>query len=148
MTEDEQWMQRAIELGKQVQGTTGDNPYVGCVIVRVGQILGEGATQSPGNPHAEIMAIRDAEGKGYSVKGASLYTTVEPCSFYGRTPACALTLIDKEIARVIVGIQDPHPRVQGEGVRLLREAQIEVVENICADAVRLYLKDWLLTHTT
>ena len=139
------YMQHAIALGKKVKGKTGDNPYVGCVIVADSQIIGEGATHPPGGPHAEVAAIQDAEKKQHFVRGTTIYCTVEPCSFYGRTPACALMLIEKQIARVVVGIRDPHPKVNGKGMSLLREAGVEVRENVCEDAVRSYLKDWLVT---
>ena len=142
------FMQQAIDLGKQAKGTTGDNPYVGCLVVLHEEIIGKGSTQPPGGPHAEIAALNDAESRNLSVTGATVYTTVEPCSFYGRTPACALTLIEKKIVRVVIGIRDPHPRVNGKGIELLRSAKIEVIEDICGDVVRDYLSDWLKSHSS
>ena len=143
MTEDEFFMQAAIALGKQAYGTTGDNPYVGCVIVQNGHIIGKGKTHPPGGPHAEISAFLDAAQQNRSVRGATLYSTVEPCTFFGRTPPCTQAIIENQIKRVVVGTRDPHPRVQGNGVRLLKAAGIEVTENICHALVEDYLHEWL-----
>ncbi len=140
---DEVFMKQAIELGKQAKGATGNNPYVGSVIVREGIVLGEGKTQPPGGPHAEISAFLDAEKKLHSVSGATLYSTVEPCTFYGRTPPCTSAIICKKIDRVVIGIRDPHPNVQGAGIRLLREAGIVVRERVCQSLVEDYLMEWL-----
>ncbi|MGK5093499.1 bifunctional diaminohydroxyphosphoribosylaminopyrimidine deaminase/5-amino-6-(5-phosphoribosylamino)uracil reductase RibD [Deltaproteobacteria bacterium TL4] len=137
------YMKHAIELGKKVKGKTGDNPYVGCVIVNDTGIIGEGNTCPPGGDHAEIVAMKSAESRQLTVKDATVYSTVEPCSFFGRTPACALTLIEKKVARVVVGIRDPHPKVNGKGIQLLKEAGLEVTEGICAQEIRSYLSDWL-----
>ena len=143
---DDIYMKQAILLGKNAKGKTGDNPYVGCIIVKDGKVLGEGCTSPPGGPHAEVMALMDAEQRGEPVIGATLYSTVEPCSFYGRTPACAKIIIERKIARVVVGIRDPHPRVNGAGIQMLQTAGIEVKENVCQEAVRVYLIDWLNTY--
>ncbi len=143
---DQQFMKRAIELGKLVKGTTGDNPYVGCVIVIENRVIGEGNTQPPGGPHAEISAFLDAEQHNRSVQGATLYSTVEPCSFFGRTPPCTSAIIQKQIKRVVIGIRDPHPRVSGEGIRLLKVEGIEVTENVCQTEVRDYLSEWLKSY--
>ena len=137
------FMTRALELGEQVFKKTGDNPWVGCVIVRDGKVLGEGHTQSSGIPHAEAEAIRSAESQGHSLSGSILYSTVEPCSFHGRCPSCAETIIEKISHYVVIAIRDPHPKVNGEGIRLLRQAGITVTEGIQAEAVRVSLKDWL-----
>ncbi|MBF0353055.1 MAG: riboflavin biosynthesis protein RibD [SAR324 cluster bacterium] len=136
-------MKEAICQGLMAQGSTGDNPFVGCVIVRDGIIIGRGRTQPPGQAHAEVMAVRDAENHGYSLKNSTVYTTVEPCSFYGRTPPCASLLIEKQVGRVIIGIRDPHPKVNGMGVDMLHNAGIEVVEGVCHREVSEYLSDWL-----
>ena len=145
---DVYYMQQAIALGKQAQGQTGNNPYVGCVIVKEGQVIGQGKTQPPGQPHAEASAILNAVAQGYAVAGATVYTTVEPCSFHGRTPSCALALIEQKVARVVLGIRDPHPRVNGQGMQMLQTAGIEVLENICAEEIRAYLRDWLALQTS
>ena len=137
-------MRRAIELGRGVEGTTGDNPNVGCVIVASGVIVAEGATQPPGHPHAEATALLAAQAAGIPVQGATLYTTVEPCSFEGRTPACAPAIVRAGIARVVLGVRDPHPRVNGRGVAILRAAGVAVVEGVDRDEVTDYLRAWLL----
>jgi diaminohydroxyphosphoribosylaminopyrimidine deaminase / 5-amino-6-(5-phosphoribosylamino)uracil reductase len=103
------------------------NPRVTCSIYSLsGASLGQGHTQPPGLAHAEVMALRDAAAKGYSVKGATAYVTLEPCSHYGRTPPCCNALIDAGIAKVVVAILDPNPLVSGRGVQMLRSAGIEV----------------------
>ena len=145
--QDEIFMKQAIELGMQAKGTTGDNPYVGCVIVKEGIVLGEGKTQPPGGAHAEISALLDAEQKQRSVSGATLYTTVEPCTFFGRTPPCTSAIIRNGIKRVVIGIRDPHPKVQGKGTHQLRISGIVVKENVCQSLVEDYLLEWLQRYT-
>ena len=143
LCDDDIWMKQAIELGKQVLGKTEDNPAVGCLITLSGKILGKGMTQPPGESHAEISAFLDAEKNGLFTKGATLYSTVEPCTFFARTPPCTKAIIQKQIRRVVIGIRDPHVKVQGRGVKILQEAGIEVVENVCHLLVEEYLADWL-----
>ena len=138
-----QFMLRALQLGEQVRHKTGDNPWVGCVIVKDEQVLGEGYTHVVGGPHAEVDAIQNAEANGYSLKGSTLYCTVEPCSFYGRTPSCAKTIVEKQISHVVLAIRDPHPKVNGKGVRILREGGITVIEGVEEQAARLSLHNWL-----
>jgi diaminohydroxyphosphoribosylaminopyrimidine deaminase/5-amino-6-(5-phosphoribosylamino)uracil reductase len=137
------FMIRALKLGKRAFKKTGDNPWVGCVIVKNNKILGEGHTQPGGIPHAEAEAIRNAEIRGHSLSGSTLYCTVEPCSFQSRSPSCANTIIEKNISHVVTAIRDPHPKVNGEGIRLLKEAGILVTEGIEEDAARLSLAEWL-----
>lgn len=140
-------MRAAIEEAESARGTTGDNPWVGCVIVSAcGELLGRGHTQGPGEDHAEIAAARDAEARGLSVVGATLYSTLEPCSFHGRTPACARSIASRGIARVVIGMHDPHPRVDGLGARILREAGVDVIESVCEADVRRQLGAWVLGH--
>ncbi len=141
--DDESYMQKALELGRAVAGNTGDNPPVGCVIVREGENIGQGATQPPGGFHAEAMAVREAEASGHSVAGSDVYVTLEPCAFTGRTPPCSRLLVEKRPRRVIVGIRDPHPQVRGAGIAEMREAGIEVVEGVMADDLRRVLAGWL-----
>ena len=140
---DARFMRRALGLGERARGRTGDNPHVGCVIVSAGRVIGEGWTSEPGQHHAEVNALLAAETAGHSVSGATLYATVEPCCFVGRTPACSATLVGKGIARVVFGIRDPHPRVNGRGAAQLRDAGIEVTEGVCAEEIRASLRDWL-----
>ena len=140
---DPSFMIRAIKLGKRAFKKTGDNPWVGCVIVKDDKILGEGHTQPGGIPHAEAEAIRIAEIKGYSLRGSTLYCTVEPCSFHGRSSSCVNKIIEKKISHVVTAIRDPHPKVNGEGIRILKEAGISVTEGVEEDAARVSLADWL-----
>ena len=137
------FMIRAIKLGKRAFKKTGDNPWVGCVIVKDNKIIGEGHTQPGGIPHAEAEAISIAESKGHSLIGSTLYSTVEPCSFYGRSSSCANKIIEKKISHVVTAIRDPHPKVNGEGIRVLKEAGISVTEGVEEYAARVSLADWL-----
>ncbi len=140
-------MRATITEGEHARGSTGDNPWVGCLIVDAsGVVLARGHTQGPGEDHAEIAAVREAKAAGRSVVGATLYSTLEPCSFHGRTPACAHVVVREQIARVVIGMRDPHPRVDGAGIRILREAGLEVVEGVCEDEVRRQLGAWVLMH--
>lgn len=142
--EHERWMRSAIEEAELARGTTGDNPWVGCVIVREGALIGRGHTLGPGEDHAEIAAARDAQARGLSVVGATLYSTLEPCSFHGRTPACARAIAERGIARVVTGMRDPNPRVDGAGARILRDAGVEVIEGVCEAEVRRQLGVWVI----
>ena len=117
------YMTRALNLAEQAQGRTSPNPAVGAVVVRDGVVVGEGATQPPGQAHAEVMALNQA---GDAAEGADLYVTLEPCAFQGRTPPCADTIIAAGIRRVSIGVLDPHPQVNGRGVTLLQNAGIRV----------------------
>ncbi len=119
-------MRRALALAERAMFTTTPNPRVGCVIVQDGRIIGEGFTQPAGQDHAEVQAMKDARTRGESVRGATAYVTLEPCSHYGRTPPCAKGLIDAGVKRVIAAMEDPNPLVAGRGLSLLRDAGIEV----------------------
>ncbi len=139
---DQEYMREAIAVGRAVEGQTGDNPAVGCVLVRDGRIVSRGGTQPPGSCHAEAWAIRAAEDAGVAISDCDLYVTLEPCSFHGRTPACSALIAQKLPRRVIVGSRDPHPRVRGRGIGELRAAGIEVVEGVLAEEVRAALANW------
>ena len=140
-------MKLAIAEADRARGSTGDNPWVGCVITDCdGAVLAKGHTQGPGEHHAEIEAILEAKAGGHAVKGTAIYSTLEPCSFHGRTPACSRVIIDHEIGLVVVGMRDPHPRVDGEGIRILRDAGIDVIEGVCERQVRRQLGVWVLEH--
>ena|SRR5580765_271146 len=143
--EHEKWMRLAIEEAEKARGTTGDNPWVGCAIVSPhGELVGRGHTLGPGEDHAEIAAARDAQARGHVVVGATLYSTLEPCSFHGRTPACARSIAERGISRVVTGMRDPHPRVDGAGTLILRNAGVEVIEGVCEAEVRRQLGLWVL----
>lgn len=120
---DEQYMQLALDLAKSAEGHTNPNPLVGAVIVKDGVIVGTGLHRKAGEAHAEVHAFRMA---GEHAKGATLYVTLEPCSHFGKTPPCANLVKDSGVKRVVVALQDPNPNVAGRGIRLLRDAGIEV----------------------
>jgi diaminohydroxyphosphoribosylaminopyrimidine deaminase / 5-amino-6-(5-phosphoribosylamino)uracil reductase len=140
-------MRLAISEAELARGSTGDNPWVGCLIVGArGEILARGHTQGPGEDHAEISAVREAKARGLAVAGATMYSTLEPCSFHGRTPACSRVIVDHRLARVVIGMRDPHPRVDGEGARILLNAGIEVIEGVLEREVRRQLGSWVLAY--
>ncbi|HEY9667019.1 MAG TPA: bifunctional diaminohydroxyphosphoribosylaminopyrimidine deaminase/5-amino-6-(5-phosphoribosylamino)uracil reductase RibD [Coleofasciculaceae cyanobacterium] len=130
---DRTMMQRCIELARRALGRTTPNPLVGSVIVQNGEIVGEGFHPAAGQPHAEIFALRAA---GEKAKGATLYVNLEPCNHYGRTPPCSEALVTAGVAKVVVGMVDPNPRVSGGGIERLREAGIEVVVGVEEAACR------------
>jgi diaminohydroxyphosphoribosylaminopyrimidine deaminase/5-amino-6-(5-phosphoribosylamino)uracil reductase len=121
--DDHCYMARALELAERGLYTTTPNPRVGCVVVRDGKIIGEGWHQHAGGPHAEVNALAAA---GASVKGATAYVSLEPCSHHGRTPPCARALVSSGVARVVAAMRDPNPEVAGKGFALLEQAGIAV----------------------
>lgn len=116
-------MRRALALAERGLYTTDPNPRVGCVLVRDGAVVGEGFHARAGEPHAEVLALRDA---GERARGATAYVTLEPCSHVGRTPPCADALIAAGVTQVVAASMDPNPRVAGAGFGRLRQAGIEV----------------------
>ena len=127
------FMRQALELAEGALYVPSPNPRVGCVIVRDAQVIGRGATQAVGSHHAEIMALRDVQARGLNAEGSTVYITLEPCSHHGRTPPCVDALIAARPQRVVFAHFDPNPHVAGRGMRLLREAGIEVNVGVCAD---------------
>jgi diaminohydroxyphosphoribosylaminopyrimidine deaminase/5-amino-6-(5-phosphoribosylamino)uracil reductase len=123
-------MQIALRLARRGLGRVWPNPAVGCVIVSDGRIVGRGWTQPGGRPHAETEALARAGGRA---RGATAYVTLEPCAHHGVTPPCAGALIDAGIKRAVVAAGDPDPRVDGGGLRILAEAGIEVVTDVCRE---------------
>ena len=120
---DLRWMERCVALARQAEGRTAPNPMVGAVVVRDGRAVGEGWHARAGEPHAEVGALSQA---GELARAATLYVSLEPCSHHGRTPPCTEAIIRAGIARVVVGMADPNPKVDGSGIARLREAGIEV----------------------
>tara|TARA_Y100001934_G_scaffold132054_1_gene160125 strand:- start:1258 stop:2370 length:1113 start_codon:yes stop_codon:yes gene_type:complete len=120
---DKAYMQSAINLAARGLGLTWPNPAVGCVIVRDDKVIARGWTQPGGRPHAESEALRRA---GKKAGGSTVYVTLEPCAHQGTTPPCAKALIDANVRRVVIGIKDPDPRVNGAGIKMLQEAGILV----------------------
>jgi diaminohydroxyphosphoribosylaminopyrimidine deaminase/5-amino-6-(5-phosphoribosylamino)uracil reductase len=126
---DAHFMTAALALARRGLGTVWPNPAVGCVLVNDGRIVGRGWTQPGGRPHAEVEALGRA---GDAAKGATAYVTLEPCSHHGKTPPCSEALIEAGVARVVIALEDPDPRVDGRGVAALRQAGIEVVQGVGA----------------
>lgn len=138
--DDHRWMAQALRLAERGAYTTRPNPMVGCVIVRDGVCVGEGFHQRAGGPHAEVFALRAA---GELARGATAYVTLEPCAHYGRTPPCALALIEAGVRRVVAAMADPFPQVNGGGFALLREAGIEVLSGVMQAQARTLNRGFL-----
>ena len=120
--QDVAFMQLALDLAKQGEFTTTPNPSVGCVLVKDGKVVGKGFHAKAGEPHAEVMALREA---GEKARGATAYVTLEPCSHFGRTPPCAKGLVEAGVSKVIAAMYDPNPQVAGKGLQILSDAGIE-----------------------
>ena len=121
--DDRRYLRAAIRLARRHEGLTRDNPSVGCLLVRDRRILGRGVTALGGRPHAEVVALREA---GPFAVGATAYVSLEPCAHHGRSPPCADALIDANVARVVIGLRDPFPDVDGRGIERLRAAGVAV----------------------
>lgn len=130
---DHGMMARALQLAERGLWTTSPNPRVGCVLVRDGEIVGEGWHEKAGEPHAEIHALRAA---GEQARGATTYVTLEPCSHHGRTPPCAEALIAAGVSRVVAAMSDPNPLVAGQGLAMLRAAGIETASGLMENEAR------------
>jgi diaminohydroxyphosphoribosylaminopyrimidine deaminase/5-amino-6-(5-phosphoribosylamino)uracil reductase len=128
-------MQRCLDLAIQGLGTVSPNPMVGCVIVLNDSIIGEGYHQKFGGPHAEVEAIASVVDKSV-LKDSTLYVSLEPCSHHGKTPPCSDLIIQHQIKKVVVGVQDPNPLVSGKGILKLQNAGIELELGILSDACR------------
>lgn len=126
--EDTRWMRLALSLGARGLGRVWPNPAVGCVLVADGRVVGRGWTAPGGRPHAEIVALAQA---GPAARGACAYVSLEPCNHTGQTGPCAQALIDADVSRVVVAVEDPDPRVAGGGIARLRAAGVEVVTGVC-----------------
>ena len=130
-------MHEALALAHLSIGLSEPNPRVGCVITAVdGRTIGKGHTQQAGGPHAEVMALRDAQANGEATVGATAYVTLEPCSHHGRTPPCCDALIQAGVARVVVAVLDPNPLVAGQGAQRLRAAGITVDIGLLAETAQ------------
>lgn len=142
--QDERWMRLALSLAQRGLGRVWPNPAVGCVIVKDDKVLGRGWTQRGGRPHAETVALAQA---GDAAKGATAYVTLEPCAHHGKTPPCAKALVAAGIARVVSAIDDPDSRVAGQGYETLRNAGIELTEDVLVDEAADINKGFLLNRT-
>lgn len=139
--QDERFMRRALALARRGAGKTSPNPVVGAVLVRKGRIVGEGWHQFAGGAHAEVNALRKANGD-------TLYVTLEPCCTYGRTPPCTDAIIAAGIKRVVVAATDPNPRHRGCGIKILKKAGIKVTTNVLAGeaaALNPSFNKWIVT---
>ena len=123
-------MQRALQLAEAATRRAAPNPGVGCVLVRDGEVIGEGATAQVGGDHAEIQALKDCRARGLSTRGATVYTTLEPCSHHGRTPPCASELLEAGVARVVAAIVDPYHEVAGRGLSMLQAGGADVASGL------------------
>lgn len=145
--DDERWMRRCFELARRGAGAVSPNPMVGAIVVQKGKIAGRGYHKTFGGPHAEVNAINDALLRREDIRGATLFVNLEPCAHHGKTPPCAKAIINHGISKVVCAIEDPNPRVAGEGFRMLRNAGVRVVTgSLREEATRLNEK--FLRHIT
>jgi diaminohydroxyphosphoribosylaminopyrimidine deaminase/5-amino-6-(5-phosphoribosylamino)uracil reductase len=149
---NEELMRRALRLAARARGNTSPNPMVGALLIKGERILGQGYHHQAGQPHAEIEAISDAERRGFSPKGATLYVTLEPCSTYGRTPPCTEAIIAAGIKQVMIGTLDPNPKHAGRGLNLLADhgVRVEAAKNpLAADcaALNTAFNHWIVHRT-
>src|SRR5204863_1530203 len=127
------WMQRAFDLAERGRGHVEPNPLVGAVLVKDGQMVGEGWHEKFGQAHAEVNAIAQA---GAAARGATLYVTLEPCRHHGKTPPCTDAVIRAGIGRVVAALEDPFPQVAGQGAAILRAAGVPIEFGLCAAEAR------------
>jgi diaminohydroxyphosphoribosylaminopyrimidine deaminase/5-amino-6-(5-phosphoribosylamino)uracil reductase len=123
MKDDERWMKRVLRLAEMGRGRTSPNPMVGAILVKDGEVAGEGYHAKAGEAHAEIIALQQAREEA---RGAVLYLNLEPCTHYGKTPPCAPQVIESGVKRVVIGMEDPNPLVKGKGIEMLRRAGLDV----------------------
>lgn len=136
-------MRLALSLAARGLGRVWPNPAVGCVIIKDGKLLGRGWTARGGRPHAETVALKQA---GSTAKGATAYVTLEPCAHHGKTPPCADALVAAGIARVVCALDDPDSRVAGKGYKILRDAGINLTEDVLMDAASELNQGFLLNR--
>lgn len=135
MEAENKYMARCFALARGGAGNTSPNPMVGAVIVHAGKIIGEGFHRKYGEAHAEVNAVASVRDESL-LKDSTMYVSLEPCSHYGKTPPCSELIIRKQIPRVVIGCLDPYPEVSGRGVRMLREAGVEVVTGLLEEEAR------------
>lgn len=143
--EDELFMRRCVQLAALGLGKVQPNPMVGAVIVHQNRIIGEGYHHQYGQPHAEVNAIASVRDTSL-LKESTLYVSLEPCSHFGKTPPCADAIIQQGIPKVVVGTTDPHDKVNGNGIKKLRDAGVEVIEHVCENECRELNKRFFTYH--
>lgn len=136
----EYFMRQAMLEGKKALPHCHPNPPVGCVIVKNGKIIARGHTNEPGSDHAEAMALKQVPDH---IDDLALYVTLEPCSFYGRTPSCAKSIAKRQVKSVHVGMIDPHPKNRGVGIQILEKANIEVIIGVLEVEIAVDLNPYL-----
>ena len=145
MTQHEIFMRRCLTLAKKGLGHTYPNPLVGSIIVYNGKIIGEGYHTKAGEPHAEINAINSVKDKTL-LKKSTLYVNLEPCSHYGKTPPCAVKIAELQIPRVVIGTIDTTSKVNGKGIKILKDAGIEVITGVLEKESRQINKRFFTYH--
>lgn len=138
--QDQRFMKMALALARRAEGRTSPNPMVGAVVVRDGEVVGRGYHRKAGTPHAEVVALAEA---GELARGAELYVNLEPCNHIGRTGPCAQSIIAAGVRRVVVGMRDPHPLVDGRGIDALRGAGVEVTVGVLEERCCLLNRPFL-----
>lgn len=139
------YIRRCIELAQKALGKTYPNPMVGSVIVHNGKIIGEGYHQKAGEPHAEINAINSVENKDL-LKESTIYVSLEPCAHYGKTPPCALKIVETGFKKVVIGAMDSHDKVNGKGKKIIQDAGIEVVSGVLEEECLALNKRFFTYH--
>ncbi len=142
-TQDEIFMKRALNLAVRGRGYVSPNPLVGCVIVKDNRIIAEGWHKKFGEAHAEVNALNYAHDNNIDVTGATLYVNLEPCSHYGKTPPCAFRIVKEGIKKVVIAMKDINPLVNGKGIKILKEAGIEIVTGVCEREARYLNKGFI-----
>ncbi len=143
---DLRYLQEAMELAAQGYGRVSPNPYVGALLVKNDQIIGRGFHQTAGQAHAEVMAVEDAQKNGHDPKNATLYVTLEPCCFHGKTPACTDLILRSGITRVVTAMEDPNPNVAGKGHDILQSAGIEVCAHLLPEEGQRLIRHFVLNQ--
>ncbi|MDE3125373.1 MAG: bifunctional diaminohydroxyphosphoribosylaminopyrimidine deaminase/5-amino-6-(5-phosphoribosylamino)uracil reductase RibD [Bacteroidota bacterium] len=148
MERDQFYMQRCIQLAKMANGYAKPNPMVGAVLVYNDTIIGEGYHQQYGGPHAEVNCINSvAENNKHLISKSTLYVSLEPCAHYGKTPPCSLLIIQNQIPKVVIGMQDPFAQVNGKGIDQLKAAGINVITDVLKNDCQILNKRFITFHT-
>lgn len=144
MNTDELIMKKCIQLAKKGRGFVSPNPLVGCVILSEGKIIGKGYHKKFGGPHAEVNAVNDAKRNGHDLKGSSVYVNLEPCAHTGKTSPCTDLLLTEKVQKVFIGIKDPYEKVNGKGIKKLKDNGIEVnvgiLKDECEEVNKFFIK--------